>query len=64
MAQAIIAIGGGYGTLSEIAIALKTAHHVIGLRTWAGASAQGSGLEIIRVETAEEAIAQALKENP
>lgn len=30
----LIAIGGGYGTLSEIALALKTGKKVIGLRTW------------------------------
>jgi len=32
--DAVIAIGGGYGTLSEIAIALKTGHPVFGLKTW------------------------------
>jgi uncharacterized protein (TIGR00725 family) len=32
--QAIIAISGGYGTLSEIALALKTQIPVVGLRTW------------------------------
>jgi len=31
--DAIIAIGGGYGTLSEIAIALKEGKKVIGLKT-------------------------------
>lgn len=30
----LIAIGGGYGTLSEIALALKTGKKVIGLKTW------------------------------
>ena len=33
-AAAAIAIGGGYGTLSEIALALKTSKPVIGLNTW------------------------------
>lgn len=33
-AQAVIAVGGGYGTLSEIALALKAGMRVIGLRTW------------------------------
>lgn len=32
--QALIAIGGEYGTLSEIAIALKLKKPVIGLETW------------------------------
>lgn len=33
-AQAVIAIGGGYGTLSEIGFALRLGLPVIGLRTW------------------------------
>lgn len=33
-AAVLIAIGGGYGTLSEIALALKAAKPVIGLQTW------------------------------
>ena len=33
-AQTVIAIGGGYGTLSEIAYALKSRIPVIGLNTW------------------------------
>ncbi len=34
-AQAVIAIGGNYGTLSEIAHALRSGIPVIGLDTWA-----------------------------
>jgi uncharacterized protein (TIGR00725 family) len=34
-AQAVIAIGGGYGTLSEIGFALKNQIPVCGLNTWA-----------------------------
>jgi hypothetical protein len=33
-AHAIIAVGGEYGTLSEIAHALKTGKPVVGLHTW------------------------------
>ena len=33
-ADAVIAVGGGYGTLSEIAVALKTDKPVFGLLTW------------------------------
>ncbi len=33
-AQAVIAIGGGYGTLSEIGFALKNNIPIIGLNTW------------------------------
>ncbi len=33
-ADTIIAVGGRYGTLSEIALALKLGKPVVGLRTW------------------------------
>lgn len=33
-ADALIAVGGEYGTLSEIAFALKTGTPVVGLATW------------------------------
>jgi hypothetical protein len=32
--QVLIAVSGGYGTLSEIALALKMEKNVIGLHTW------------------------------
>jgi uncharacterized protein (TIGR00725 family) len=34
-ADAVIAVGGAYGTLSEVALALKRGVPVIGLSTWA-----------------------------
>lgn len=58
--QAIIAIGGGYGTLSEIAHALKSSIPVIGLNTW---SLSRNGVEddsIIRVHSAAEAVDKAI----
>jgi len=33
-ADAVIAVGGGYGTLSEIAFALKTGKPIFGYMTW------------------------------
>lgn len=33
-ADAVIAVSGGYGTLSEVGLALKMGHPVVGLRTW------------------------------
>jgi uncharacterized protein (TIGR00725 family) len=33
-AQALVAVGGGYGTLSEIALALKAGKRVVGIGTW------------------------------
>ena len=59
-AQAVIAIGGSYGTLSEIAYALKSGIPVIGLNTW---SLSRNGLEddsIIRVQSAAEAVNQTI----
>ena len=35
IAEAVIAVGGAYGTLSEIALALATGLRVFGLHTWA-----------------------------
>lgn len=50
----VIAIGGGYGTLSEIAFALKLGVPVIGLKTW---EIEG----IIKAETAEDAVKKAIE---
>jgi uncharacterized protein (TIGR00725 family) len=33
-ADALVAVGGAYGTLSEIAVAMKTGKKVFGLSTW------------------------------
>ena len=33
-ADVLIAVGGAYGTLSEIALALKTGKPVVGIRSW------------------------------
>jgi hypothetical protein len=46
----LIAISGGYGTLSEISIALKVGKPVIGLATWPDID------EVQYVSTAEEAL--------
>jgi uncharacterized protein (TIGR00725 family) len=52
-ADALIAVGGAYGTLSEIALALKAGKPVIGLGTW-----EIDGVE--RVEGPEAAVRMAL----
>ncbi len=52
--HALIAVEGGYGTLSEIAIALKLRKPVIGLRTW------DMSKKIITVETPKEAVKKAM----
>jgi hypothetical protein len=52
--HALIAVEGGYGTLSEIAIALKLGKPVIGLHTWNVSS------KIIEAQTPQEAVRLAL----
>ncbi len=65
-AQAVIAIGGAYGTLSEIAFALQSNIPVIGLNTWSLARpspASGQVEEdtsIVRVDDAATAVELAL----
>jgi uncharacterized protein (TIGR00725 family) len=52
--DAVIAIGGEFGTLSEVALALKAGKPVVGLGTW--------DLEpIVRAQTPEEAVERALE---
>ncbi len=49
-ADVVVAVGGAYGTLSEVALALKTGVPVIGLGTWSI-----DGVEV--VESVEDALA-------
>jgi len=58
-AQAVIAIGGGYGTLSEIAYALKSGIPIIGLNTWSLSRNGQEDDSIIRVQSAAEAVDKA-----
>lgn len=48
-ADALIAVGGEYGTLSEIALGLKTGKPVVGINTW---DIKG----IIKADSAEDAV--------
>ncbi len=59
-AQAVIAIDGDYGTLSEIAFALKYGLPVIGLNTWSLSRNKQENDQIIRATTAIEAVEKAL----
>lgn len=59
--DAVIAVGGMYGTLSEIAIALKTGTPVIGLHPWQLTDPQGRPVPILTATTPEEAVARALR---
>ena len=58
--QAIIAIAGSYGTLSEIALALKCGTPVVGLKTLSLFSPGGEALPITLAQSAEEAVDSAL----
>jgi len=53
-ADAVIAVGGGYGTLSEIALALKNRIPVFGYRTW---EIEG----VFSCQTSEEAVLMAVR---
>jgi len=59
-AQAVIAIGGSYGTLSEIAYALKSRIPIIGLNTWSLSRNGREDDSIIRVQSATEAVDKAI----
>lgn len=59
-AQAVIAVNGSYGTLSEIAFALQYEIPVIGLRTWDLRMNGDMDDSIIRADTAEEAVGKAI----
>jgi uncharacterized protein (TIGR00725 family) len=53
-ADAVVAVGGAWGTLSEIALARKTGTPVVGIESW-----DLEGVE--RLETAAEAVATVLR---
>jgi len=61
-ADVVIAVSGEWGTLSEIALALRVGKAVVGLETWdlsqPGATPRGG---IVRVATPEEAVETALR---
>jgi uncharacterized protein (TIGR00725 family) len=52
-ADAVIAVGGAYGTLSEVALALKTGVPVVGIGTW-----EIPGIRV--AESPDDAVQQAL----
>jgi uncharacterized protein (TIGR00725 family) len=58
--DAVIAIGGEWGTLSEIAFARRLERTVIALRSWPLRNRAGSDLGIVEVESADVAVREAL----
>jgi uncharacterized protein (TIGR00725 family) len=61
--EAVIAIGGEWGTLSEIGFARVIGHEVVALRSWElnGREAMAGGPGVVAAETAAEAVAAALR---
>jgi uncharacterized protein (TIGR00725 family) len=61
--EAVIAIGGEWGTLSEIGFARVIGHEVVALRSWElnGRERMAGGPGVHPVETAAEAVAAALR---
>lgn len=59
-ARAVIAVGGSYGTLSEIAYALQFGVPLVGLKTWCFERAGHPPPPIHRADTPEQAVALAL----
>lgn len=64
-ADAVVAIGGAYGTLSEIGLALAAGIDVVGLETWAieGVRVADSPAEAVRL-TLELATARSARDHP
>jgi uncharacterized protein (TIGR00725 family) len=66
-AEAVIAIGGGHGTLSEIGHALKAGRPFVGIRTWKANRSDSSRSEIPTARTPQEAVErmmEAVKRQP
>jgi uncharacterized protein (TIGR00725 family) len=59
--DAVIAIGGMYGTLSEIALALKLGIPVVGLRSWRLRQPEGRRVPLLAATTPQDAVARALR---
>ena len=59
-AQAVIAIDGSYGTLSEIAHALRSGIPVVGLNTWSLSRVGQPDNSIVLAETPVDAVSKAL----
>lgn len=58
--DAVIAIGGEWGTLSEIAHARKLGRPVVAIQSWTLRNRAGTDLGIVEVETADQAVSAAL----
>jgi uncharacterized protein (TIGR00725 family) len=58
--EAVIAVGGEWGTLSEIAYARKLGRPVVAIQSWILRNRAGTDLGIVEAETPEQAVKAAL----
>jgi uncharacterized protein (TIGR00725 family) len=58
--EAVIAVGGEWGTLSEIAYARKLGRPVVAIQSWTLRNHAGTDLGIVEADTPEEAVKAAL----
>jgi uncharacterized protein (TIGR00725 family) len=58
--EAVIAVGGEWGTLSEIAHARKIGRPVVAIQSWTLRNRAGTDLGIVEAETPEQAVSAAL----
>jgi uncharacterized protein (TIGR00725 family) len=61
-ADAVVAVGGEFGTLSEVALALQAGVPVVGLETWELAKAGRPVPGVLRATSPEEAAEMAVRE--
>jgi len=60
-ADAVVAVGGGWGTLSEIALALKAGLPVVGIGTWEPVLRGEPAVGVVAADDPELAVAEALR---
>lgn len=60
-ADAVIAVGGSWGTLSEVALAQRTGVPVVCLGGWQLSAATGARVELSRAETPVDAVERILR---
>jgi uncharacterized protein (TIGR00725 family) len=58
--EAVIAVGGEWGTLSEIAHARKLGRPVVAIQSWTLRNRSGTDLGIVEADSPEEAVSTAL----
>ncbi|HEX5369381.1 MAG TPA: TIGR00725 family protein [Dehalococcoidia bacterium] len=59
--EALIAVDGGYGTLSELGFALQFGRPVVGIGTWRFGNGAGEDASIVRCEDVVQAVDKAIE---